>query len=69
MESTAALQGVINLANEHPNFNCTNVVLLDGTVNTSLEIEQLLEVCFSFSKLTPHKGGQTYIKGGKVTAE
>lgn len=48
MESTAALQGVINLANEHPNFNCTNVVLLDGTVNTSLEIESIIGSVFLF---------------------
>lgn len=68
MESTPALQGVIKLANEHPNFNCTNVVLLDGTVNTSLEIESIIGSVF-FLQTDPSQRRATYIKGGKVTAE
>lgn len=63
MESTPALQGVIKLANEHPNFNCTNVVLLDGSVNTSLEIESIIGSVF-FGKLTPpHKEGKPTSRG------
>ena len=42
-----------------------NMVLLDGTVNTSLEMESIIgSVCvFFFSKLTPHKEGKPTSRG------